>query len=123
MGAITIQQMADRIAGLMEERLGVPGRGLAAKLQRQPRALPRAVRAEAQVLARAAEQAPNPKLLMQIDEDRVARAFDACLRHLQRIDRRARRWRLALGIASSIAFSLFVVGLLVFAVLLWRGLV
>lgn len=123
MGAVSIQQMADRIAGLMEDRLGVPGRGLSAKLKRQPRALPQAVRTEAELLARAAEQAPHPRLLVQIDEDRVARAFDVCLRHLQRVDPGARRWGVAMGIASSIAFRLFVVAALVLAVLAWRGLI
>jgi hypothetical protein len=123
MSAVTIQQMADRIAGLLEDRLGVPGKGLSEKLRRQPRALPRNVRAEARILARAADQSAHPRLLMQIDEDRVARAFDICLRHLQRIDAGTRRRSLVLGIAGSIAFGLFVVAALAVAVLLWRGLI
>ena len=122
MSAVTIQQMADRISALMEERLGVRGRDLSSKLQRQPRALPKVLRGEAEVLARAAAQAQNPKLLKQIDEDRVARAFDACLTHLLGVDRGARWRHLTMQLTTSILSSLFVVGALVLAVLYWRGL-
>jgi hypothetical protein len=89
MGAATIQQMADRIAGLIGDRLGLRGLGLADTLRRHPRALPRALRAEAALLAQAAEDAAHPRLLVQIDEARVAAAYDRCLRHLQGIDRGA----------------------------------
>ena len=34
MSAVTIQQMADRVAQLLEERLGLGGRDLSAKLKR-----------------------------------------------------------------------------------------
>lgn len=82
MSAVTIQQMADRIAGLMEERLGIRGKGLSEKLRRGGRLLPRTVRAQAKELADLAEKAKNPKLLVQIDQARVAACYDICLRHL-----------------------------------------
>jgi formylmethanofuran:tetrahydromethanopterin formyltransferase len=71
----------------------------------------------------AAAQAQHPKLMVQIDDGRVAQAYDACVRFLNGVDRKARRRAMLAGMASSIAFSLFVVGVLFLAVLYWRGLV
>jgi len=121
MGAATIQQMADRVAALMEQRLHARGSGLAAKLARRGRALPRRVRAAASTLGQAAEMAQNPKLLIQIDDSQVAAAYDICLRYLGPLGRGARRKTAALNILASIAFSLMVVAALVVAVLVWRG--
>ena len=123
MSAITIQQMADRVAGLMEERLGVRGRGLEEKLRRGGRLLPRGVRAKAGVLAGLAVQAQNPKLLTQINMEDVAAAYDTCVRYLGVINPGGRRKGMLLGMASSIAFSLLVVAVLVIGVLVWRGYV
>ncbi len=123
MSAVTTQQMADRVAALMEERLGVKGKTLADKLRKAGRRLPAAVRAEARFLDTAAAQAQNPKLLMQLDEARVAQAYDTCIRFLNAVDTSARRRALVMGILTSMAFSLFVVGLLFLAVLYWRGLI
>ena len=74
MSAVTIQQMADRVAGLMEERLRIRGVGLAEKLRKGGRLLPRRVRVAAEFLAQAAAMAQNAKLLMQIDDGAVAGA-------------------------------------------------
>lgn len=123
MGAGTIQQMADRVAALMDEKLHVRGRTLGDRLRKGAGKLPRAVRAEARFLESAAAQAQHPRLLVQIDDARVARAYDACLRYLNGVDRKARRRAMLAGMASSIAFSLFVVAVLFLAVLFWRGLV
>lgn len=123
MSAVTIQQMADRVAGLMEERLGVRGKGLGEKLRKGGRRLPRKVRADAQALADFATQAQNPKLLTQIDFEKVSAAYDACVRHLGAIAPGGRRAAMIRGIAGSVAFSLLVVGGLVIAFLVWRGYV
>lgn len=123
MAAGTIQQMADRVAALMDEKLHIRGATLADRLRRGAGKLPKAIRAEARFLETAAAQAQNPKLLVQIDQGRVAMAHDACVRFLTGVDRKARRRAMLAGMASSIAFSLFVVGVLFLAVLYWRGLV
>ena len=123
MGSVTIQQMADRIAGLMEERLRVRGRGLSEKLRRGGRSLPRKVRDRATFLAEAAEAAGHPKLAMMIDEEEVARAYDLCLRHLRSVGGAERIWRAVLGVAGSVVFALLVVAGLFIAVLVWRGLI
>jgi len=122
MGAATIQQKADRVAALMAKQLHVRGTTLSDTLRKGAGKLPKAVRAEARFLETAAAQAQHPKLLVQIDDRRVAQAYDACVRFLTGVDRKARRRAMLAGMVSSIAFSLFAVGVLFLAVLYWRGL-
>lgn len=121
MGAVTITQMADRVASLLQERLGVSGRDLATKLRRGGRRLPHRVREAAESLALAALKAQNPKLLVQIDEARVAQDYDICVRHLTKLGRKDRRQAQLTAILASIAFSLLVVAGGVIAWLVWRG--
>ena len=123
MSAVTIQQMADRVAGLMEERLRIRGVGLAEKLRKGGRLLPRRVRVAAEFLAQAAAMAQNAKLLMQIDDGAVAGAYDTCLRHLGGVDAGDRRRGVVVGVAASISFSVLVVVVLLGAVLYWRGFI
>lgn len=123
MSAISILQMADRVAKLMEERLRIRGDGLRAKLKKGGRLLPRKVRAAADRLADAADMAQNPKLLLQLDHSAVAESYDICVRHLGGIDAAGRRRTRLLGVAASAAFSLLAVGLLVLGVLRWRGFI
>jgi hypothetical protein len=122
MGAITIQQMADRVAGLMEERLRIKGAGLAEKLSRGGRRLPRKVRAAAERLAEAAHMSQNPKLLLQVDEGEVAEAYDICLRHLSPLGAAGRRKGLLISVVAQVVFGLIVVAGLAVLVLKLRGL-
>ncbi|MBT9247610.1 hypothetical protein KM031_13750 [Gemmobacter fulvus] len=123
MGAITIQQMADRVAGLMEDRLRIRGNGLADKLGRGGGRLPRKVRAAAGRLAEAAHMSQNPKLLLQVDEGEVAEAYDICVRYLAPLGAAARRKGLLMGMAAQITFGFLVLAAGVLLVLKWRGLV
>jgi hypothetical protein len=121
MGAVTIQQMADRVAALMEERLGAKGTTLAQKLRRGGRHMHRKVRRQAHYLAKSSVMAQNPKLLMQVDEEKVAQAYDACIRHLNGVSLWHKRKGVLIGIGASVLGSLLVVGVLLIAVLAWRG--
>ena len=121
MSAVTIQQMADRVAGLMEERLRVRGVGLTEKLRKGGRLLPRRVRAQADILAQSAAMAQNPKLLMQMDQAAVAQAYDVCIKHLAGVDAWDRRKGAIIGVAATVAASVLVIGVLVLVVLRWRG--
>lgn len=123
MGAATIQQMADRIAALLEERLRIRGKGLAAKMKRAGRMLPRGVRQAGRRLAEAAAMAQNPKLLPQVDEGKVAADYDLCLRHLSGLSLWDRRKAAVTSTATSIIFILLAVALLTAGVLRWRGLI
>ena len=121
MGAVAIQQMADRVAELLEERLSIRGRDLATKLRRGGRALPRQVRAGAELLADAAEKAKHPKLLGQIDMGAVADAYDACVRHLTGIDPKDRRRDMLAGMVSFVGFGVMFLAIGLGILLVWRG--
>jgi len=123
MSAVTIQQMADRVAALMEQRLRVGGTGLAAKMRKGGRRLPKTVRIAAEALVQATEMIKSPKLMHRIDDELVAEAYDICLRHLNGIVAADRRKGVVVGIAASIAFSLLAVAVLMMVVVWWRGLV
>lgn len=123
MADVSVQQMADRIAQLMEDRLRIRGASLPDKLRRGGRYLPRRVRAQAAYLAQAAEKARVPKLQLQLDHPRISAAYDRCLRHLKPLGAGARRKALFLNALTSVGVTVFVTGALVIAVLIWRGFV
>lgn len=123
MTGVPIQQMADRVAGLMEERLQISGAGLQEKLRKGSGRLPRKIGAAAAVLAEAAVMAQNPKLLLQVDQEAVAKAYDICVRYLGKLNLKARRTGTILDFAASVAFSLLVSALILLAILRWRGFI
>jgi hypothetical protein len=123
MSAVTIQQMVERISGLMEERLAVRGATLADKMRKGGRLLPRKVRLAAERLAKAGTNAQNPKLLLRVDEGAVSKDYDICVRHLTAINAKAGIRRLLGSMATSIAFGLLMLGIAAIAVLRWRGFI
>ena len=123
MSAVTIQQMADRVAVLMEQKLNLRGKGLAEQTRKAGRLLPKKVRAAAAALAMAAALAPNPRLYLQLDPEKIAADYDICLKHLGAVQAGGRRQTLLISIASGVAFSLLAVAVLVLVVVWWRGLV
>jgi hypothetical protein len=121
--SISVQQMADRVAELMEARLRVKGDDLSGKLQRGRKLLPRRVQGAAQFLAEASEQAKVPKLLVQIDPERTAEAYDTCVRYLKPLGVGARRRAWFLGAVTSAATVVVVTVAMVLGVLMWRGFI
>jgi len=119
MSAVTIQQMADRVAALMGERLGVRGTGLAEKLARGGGRLPRRVRVAAEELSQAEQMSQTPKLLLLVDEGRVAVAYDICVRHLGGL--RGGALGAVTGALGRVAASLALLALLIAGLLAWRG--
>jgi len=123
MSTVTIQQMAERISALLTERMHIKGRDLGEKLARGGRRLPRKVRRAADALREAAEQAYNPKLLLQINDETVATNYDICLKYLGALNKGHKMRGVLLGLSTSILFSLLVVAALVLGVLMWRGFI
>ncbi|MEI6097461.1 MAG: hypothetical protein WCS20_03995 [Alphaproteobacteria bacterium] len=120
MSVVTVQQMADRVAGLLEQRLRIKGKTLEEKMARTGRRLPRKVREAGEALAVALNMTHSPKLMHQVDDKTVAIAYDICVRHLTRIDPKAKRRGLLLDMAARVAFALLVVAVLFVAVAYWR---
>lgn len=116
-----LQARADHLAQMIEEKLGVGGKGLEAKLARAGRRLPRHVRREAALLAEALGQRDHPRLSRRIDLLRLERAFTVCERYLKTVDPWARRRGLALDWLAVNALNLLIIGVLVVSALLWRG--
>lgn len=120
----SIAYRAEALATLLQQRVGVrAGHGFEAKLAKAGRRLPRWARKEAAVVVQAMSLETHPKLFMQIDHDRVDRAFNNLARHLGAVDPWARRRAKILDAITAIAFVVFVVIALVLGVMMWRGLV
>lgn len=111
MSAVTVQQMTQRVAALLDERLLARGDGLEAKLRHSGRRLPRKVRAAAGRLAQAQARSGVPKLLLLVDEGAVARDYDICVRYLTTLNPSRGAMAAVVRVAASVA-----VGLLVLAV-------
>jgi hypothetical protein len=111
MGAVTVQQMAQRISGLLEERLRVRGDGLEARLHHAGRRLPRKVRLAAGRLALAEARSMVPKLLLQVHEGEVARDYDICVRHLSAISPVGGMTAGLVRVAASVAVGLLMLAL------------
>lgn len=113
MSAIAIQQMAERVADMMEERFGVRNKDLSTKLRKGKRYLPRKVAAAAEELAGFAEKSKNPKLLVQIDQARVAAVYDICVRHLSGVKAGGRLKAILINVVATVAFGLLIMGVAV----------
>lgn len=83
--ATGIQRKAERVSALLEERIGLGGPDLRAKVTRGRRVLQRDLRQAAARLAQAAEMAANPRLMVQVDEHRVDDDYRLLVRKLEAI--------------------------------------
>ena len=123
MEPIVINQLADRVAGLLSEKLGAKGGDLERRLAHSRRELPLRVRRSGQTLVAAQKMGANPKLAMRIDGEDVSNSYAAISRYLVGIDAAAVRSRKRYNMMAAVATQfLMVVGLLA-AVLMWRGFI
>ncbi len=117
----TITVHAEALADLIEDRLGVRGRGLEAKLRRAGRAIPRYVRREAQKIVEASRLLAHPRLSRQVDPEGLDSAYRRCETWLMSVDPSERRKNRIIGFLATNAFNLVVIatGLILWAV--WTG--
>lgn len=113
----------DDIRSLLETQLRVRGATLDKQIHRAGRMLPRKIRAEAAFLVQANMLVQNPKLARMISADRTQKAHDVVATYLRGIDPKDRRKGRILNIAGLLAFNMLLIGGLVVAYLVWRGIV
>lgn len=111
------------IRTLLETQLRIKGATLDQQIKRAGRLLPRKIRAEAAFLVQANMLVQNPKLARMISADRAQKAHDAVATYLRGIDPKDRIKGRILNIAGMLAFNLLLIGGLVVAYLVWRGIV
>lgn len=121
MSMVAVHQMVERVSQLLEEKHGLGGRDLAAKLRRGRRLLPRKLRDAADRLVHSDDKAKNPKLRGQIDMGQVAEDYDALVRHLSAIDTAKRRRGTMMGMVESVGIGVLVFGAAVTALAWWLG--
>ena len=116
-----VQDMVAEVSNLLADRMKARGDDLAARLRHVRRRLPRRLRPEADRLAEAEGMAGHPRLVHQLDHDRLAQAHAALVRHLAPMGAADRRIGRLLSVLGSIAFNLLALFALLIAVLIWRG--
>jgi len=119
----TVQELADSIAALMQQRLHLRGHDLQDMLRRGGRLLPAHVRRDAGRIASALPLAEHPKLARQLDLPRLLAAERRVLAWLRGVDPHKYRTDMMLSMLGGIALSLLVVVGAAVAVLVWRGLI
>ena len=119
----TVTMRSDRLADLIEKRLGVRGRGLEAKLRKAGRLLPRWLRHEASRLVEAERLMAHPKLRMQTDPTTLDRAYRQCEKWLKAVDPAERRKGRVLAFLGVNAANLLIVSAAFIAYLVWAGYV
>ena len=123
----TIRIMADEVASLMAARFGGLRRGQTADLdtmvRRRGAALPRKLRREAMVLAKADRVAEVPKLAKQQDFDRLQRAHKALVNHLRPLGQGGRLQAGAVNICATLVFALLILGAIALWLLVRRGVI
>jgi hypothetical protein len=120
---MTYQDKADQLCGLLEEKLGIRGKGLEHKVKNAGRLLPRHVQRKAGVVAEALMMQGSPKMARLVNEAQVNTAFRDCETYLTSVNAWDRKMGKVVGVAASIAFSMIVVAALIVTVLVWRGLI
>ncbi len=105
----------------MEERLGVRGRTLEAKLRRAGRMVPRWVQRNAFQLVEAERLTAHPKLMRQVDPAGLDVAYSKVETWLKTVDPAERRKDKILGLLAVNAFNLIVVATGFVAWLAWSG--
>lgn len=116
-----LQTRTDYLARLMEEKLGVRGKGLEAKLKRAGRQLPRYIRDHGAALVEAQALQDHPRLSMHADPDRLERAYADIERYLKGLDLWARRRDTFLNWLAGLSASFLFLVVILLALLRWRG--
>ena len=116
-----IDTRSERLREALETALGVKARTFDAALRKAGRRLPKRVRQQGAVVARAQAIDGHPKLRRTIDLDAVTRAEAEVLAYLKTVDRADLRRGRLLGLAGVIVFNLLVIVALFVGWMVWSG--
>lgn len=114
---------ADHLAKLMEEHLDVMGQGLAVKLGRVGKRLPKAYHHDIEFILQACHMANNPKLAPQIDWVQLETRFARAEKYIASVSPWKRRQTLALQWLAGNLLNLLLIGALFLAAVISLGLV
>ncbi len=115
--------IAGEISTLLEDKLRVRGKTLAAQLRKAGRRLPRGVRRDATFIVQSSVLTDNPKLARMVDSKKLRQAHRNVVSHLEKVDLSQQRRTAALNMIASIAFAILFTAVLVLFVLVQRGFV
>ncbi len=118
---MTYDDRAEHLANLIEERLGIRGSGLEAKLRRAGRLLPRRVQRDAARLLEAQRLQAHPKLARQVNDGAIQAACRNVEAYLATVDPKSRRMDGIVSLLSSNAINLLATASIVIGLMLWRG--
>lgn len=117
-----LYESAERLAHLIEEKLGVRGHTLEAKLARVGRSLPKHIHGDVVLVMNALAVEGHPKLSRLQDPEQVRRAFSNAERYLVNLDAGARQRGAFLDWLARLVFNLLLLGGLLVLILRWRAL-
>ena len=106
---------------LMKEKLRVRGQTLGAAMDRARHRMPRRIRRALDRLAEAEALSANPRLRLMLDQTGLDQAERDVRAYLAEIDPADERKGWYLGILAGLTVNLLTLGVLLIAVLLWRG--
>ena len=118
-----IDEKVEAVQDLLKAKFGVRKRALPKMLAKTGRRLPRGMHKRAQVLIEAQKLGGNPKLMRQMDQTGLTRAYEALTAHLEAIDVAERRKDRLLKLAGVLAFNFLLIVAAFVTWLWWAGYV
>ncbi|PTV96351.1 hypothetical protein C8J27_102145 [Rhodobacter aestuarii] len=103
-----LQRMCGRVSQLLAERLGARGHTLPDRIASRHRTLPRKVRRAALDLAEAQALLGAPKVVRQLDHDKLHHAYQTCLHYLEPLDAPLRFGRRLLEVVTTVVLGLLI---------------
>ncbi|SFS15721.1 hypothetical protein [Yoonia litorea] len=119
----THAEMIAEVRDALRQKLKLRGRSLEVQLRNGGRLLPRSVKQDVRVLARAEAVADNPKLAKLVEPATVTQAHRAVMDYLDGIDPAAQRRDALLNMAAAVGFVILTTIVLVIITLWWRGFI
>ena len=119
--AADIGRKTERLLRLAREQYGVKAETLDKAMHKIGRRVPKRVHDQARIITEAQRLGGHPKLMLQVDADKVGAAFEAVQTAFKAEDRADRRKGTLLSTLGSLSFNLIAVAVLLILFLRWQG--